>query len=299
MTSRLRAAYERGRTTYEQGREFGMRVREGVEATFIGACMRRMYGIDGRNRAVTLAGQAFVGFIPLMIVVASFWPLRGDDEDVGDNIIDGLDLTGSTADAVEMLFGSPPSASGGITLIGYIILIMSLSSFSRSMQRLFEAIWELGPRGLRGTFESLGATLLLLACFVLVGYAGVLVGKLPLSRLLTLPVTVLVLTPVWVLLIRMMTSRRIEARHLLLSGVLFAVAQVLVGWATQIYFPHLIAVDAQRYGVIGVAFAFVSWLVVIAYLFVGCAVLGREATDWVTRRWPDLPWERTRTHVIR
>jgi membrane protein len=56
-----------------------------------------------------------------------------------------------------------------------------------------------------------------------------------------------------------------------------------------VYVPHLIEVDAQRYGVIGVAFAIVSWLVIVAYLLVGTAVVGAELGLWVERRGQPRP----------
>ena len=46
----------------------------------------------------------------------------------------------------------------------------------------------------------------------------------------------------------------------------------------ELYVPRLLQTEADRYGVIGVAFALVSWLVLVAYLLVGSAVVGVELT---------------------
>ena len=55
-----------------------------------------------------------------------------------------------------------------------------------------------------------------------------------------------------------------------------AVAQVVVSWAGSIYVPLLIERNIERYGVIGVAIALISWLVVLALLIVVSAVIGAQ-----------------------
>ena len=58
----------------------------------------------------------------------------------------------------------------------------------------------------------------------------------------------------------------------------------MVAVITSQYVPHLITGNSLRYGVIGVAFAIISWLVIVGYLIVGSAVIGAELGVRVERR---------------
>jgi membrane protein len=267
----------------EQLNDAVRRLRAWWGANLLGASLLKMYEIDGRNRAITLAGQAFIALIPLLIVVAS-WNTGTGDTGLDDAIVDQFNLQGSTADAVHILFSAPPAATSGISLFGFIILIFSLSSFARSLQRLYEAVWDLPKRGVRGTLDGLGGTAILIIAFGCIAWIGSIPANASHNRLIALPFQLLLAIPMWVLFIRLMLSRRRTARDVLVSAIVSSLAQVLLSWGTQVYVPHLIEVDAARYGVIGVAFALVSWLVILAYLLVGSAVFGAELTAWIQHR---------------
>jgi uncharacterized BrkB/YihY/UPF0761 family membrane protein len=264
----IKDAFERGRAWWD--------------SNLLGTSLLKMYEIDGRNRAITLAGQAFIALVPLLIVLAS-WHLGPGDQGIDDAIVDYFNLQGSTADAVYTLFSRPPSATGGITLFGFILLVISLGSFARSMQRMYEAVWELPKRGVLGTLDGLGGTALLIIAFSGLAWIGSLFASVTHNRLIALPIQLLLAVPMWVLFIRLMLSRRRSARDVLPSAIVSSLAQVILSWGTQVYVPHLIEVDAQRYGVIGVAFAIVSWLVIVAYLLVATAVVGAELGAWLKR----------------
>lgn len=236
-----------------------------------------MFEIDARNRAITIAGQAFIALIPLLIVLAGW--TADSDSDIGDRVIDYFNLSGSTADAVETLFASSPSPAGGFTLLGFAILVFSVGSFARSVQRTYESAWRISRRGFRGTVDGLTGALTLLITLGGLAWIGDALTETALPRPLILALQILIAIPFWVVFIRLMLSRRVTARQALPSALISTVGQVLLSWWTQLYVPHLIEVDAQRYGVIGVAFAIVSWLVIVSYLLVGSAVLGAELTD--------------------
>ncbi|MGH1562297.1 hypothetical protein [Mumia sp. DW29H23] len=245
------------------------------DASFPGRCMRRMYAIDGRNRAITLAGQAFIALIPLLVVVSG-WLSRDGNQQFADLLIEYFELSGSSAEAVNALFARPPDATGGLTLLGFVILLFSVGSFSRSLQRLYELAWGLEPAPrVRSTFSGLGGVAFMLAMFTLVGWIGHLLGPAGIV------IQALVSVPLWLVFIRIELGGRADLEDLLPAAVLSTVVQLAAGWWTHLYVPHLIAIDAQRYGVIGVAFAIVAWLVIVAYVLVGTAVVGYELSGWM------------------
>lgn len=256
-------------------------------ASFIGSCATRMMEIGSRDRAVTIAGQAFIALIPLMILIAG-WTDRTGDGGFGETLITYFKLSGSSAEAVRSLFEAPPSATGGTSLIGLVILLISIGSFSRALQRLYESAWRLPRKGMRGTMSGLAGLGTLIA--VLFGHAWLVhvLGPSPIPRAASLAIETATIFPLWALFMWLMVSRRIEYRVLLVSAAICAAGQVGLSWWTRLYVPHLIATDADRYGVIGVAFALVSWLVLVAYLLVGSAVVGVELTDRMRRADPPL-----------
>jgi membrane protein len=176
-------------------------------------------------------------------------------------------------------------------VLGAVILLVSTGGFARSLQRTYEKAWSLPVRGMRGTVEGIGGMFVLVTVLGLLTWLSHLVG----GRLLALPIQVAVGIPLWLLFTSMMLSRRIPRRQLLPGAVVTAVGQVALGWWTAVYVPRLIATDAAKYGVIGVAFALVSWLVVVAYLIVASAVIGSVAGRSAAVTPPDPPGRTSRS----
>ena len=61
-----------------------------------------------------------------------------------------MGLDGATAAVVRQLVARPPNASEPVTVVGLALLVFSVLGFARSLQRTFEAAWELPRSGLRG-----------------------------------------------------------------------------------------------------------------------------------------------------
>ncbi len=69
-----------------------------------------------------------------------------------------------------MLFDSPPNASGGLSILGLVILLVSVDSFARSVQLTFEIAWGMEPRRPRRLL------LRLVGMLVLLGVIGAVLG---------------------------------------------------------------------------------------------------------------------------
>ena len=263
-----------------------------LRASLVGRILTALFEIGVKDRALTLAGQAFLALIPLLIVLASA-ANASDPLAVGDWLIGRFALTGPTAEAVRSLFTRPPGATGGIGVISIVVLLFSVSSFARSMQRAYELAWDLPPRAARRTASGLVGALALIAALGGLAYLSVLAKGLPGGRLTSVLTQVLLAVPAWWLASYLLLSGRVRWRSLLPGAVVSAVAQVLVSWAGSIWVPYLLRRDAGRYGVIGVAIALISWLVVLSFLVVASAVVGAQigpviaagpAADRLTRR---------------
>ena len=81
---------------------------------------------------------------------------------------------------------------------------------------------------------------------------------------------------VWLLLSDQLLSRRIALRRLVPGALVGGIGQTAVNVCSGFWMPHLVGQNADRYGVIGVTFAIVSWLIVIGIAVVLLAVTSAE-----------------------
>jgi membrane protein len=272
------------------------RVADRVAGSFVVACFMRYLRIAGRDRILVLAGQAFTALIPLLLVIAALGP---NDGTLGRGIIDRIKLTGSAADAVRTLFARPPGAGGAITLTGAVVLFFSILSYTRSLQRTYEAAWGLPSTGWRGTVHGLAGVALMLSQIVGLALLSGLIRRLPtggaLAFLLPAPLAVLL----WLQLQRLLLSGRVTRRRLLPGALVAGAGQVVISVYSSTWMPHLISENAARYGVIGVTFALLTWLIVVSAAMVVVAVVSAEAGAWRGRPHVSVPAQGAPAHPSR
>lgn len=236
-------------------------------------CVRTFQLIEGRDRVLMLAGQGFIALVPLLVVVASLTGASGAGG-VGEGLVERWGLTGSAAAAVTSLFAYPPGATGGVTLFSAGLLLFSLNGFARSVERTFQGAWGLRRTGFRGKVDRTAGLAVLLGAGFAAGWVRQRLDTVPAGLVLGLAAQAAVVVGGWVLGTSLMLSRRVPTRSLLGGAVLSTVLQLVVGWGTALYVPELVARNAERYGVVGVALALVTWLLAVASVIVGAAVVG-------------------------
>jgi membrane protein len=252
------------------------RVAGRVARSFIVACLLRYLSISGRDRILVLAGQAFTALIPLFIIFAALGPHDGA---AGKGIINRFHLTGSAAESVHTLFARPPDAGGAITVTGALVLLFSTLSYARSLQRTYEAAWHLPSAGWRGTMQGLGGVALMLAQIVALAILSALLRRLPTGGTLAFLFPAPVAALLWLQLQRLLLSGRVSRRRLLPGALTAGAAQVVISIYSATWMPHLISENASRYGVIGVTFALLTWLIVVSAAIVVAAVVSAEAGE--------------------
>ena len=67
----------------------------------------------------------------------------------------------------------------------------------------------------------------------------------------------------------------VSARALAPGAVLFGIVMLLVRPVTSIWLTRALESSANRYGSIGVAFTYLAWLYVIAWILLATAVVGQ------------------------
>jgi membrane protein len=244
------------------------------------ACLRRFIAIEGALQATVLSAQAFTSLIPFMVVAAAFAP---GDSDLADAIVKRFGLKGESAQSVQQLFASSGETKSAITWISIAILLLSALSFTRAMQRVFQRAYERPSGGgvrdaRRGLAWLVGLGLWLTITSPLheslqdVGGLVFAVGLATFTGFL-----------LWLGTPALLLGER-DWRRLAPGAAVSGLLGALLGVASSIYVPIAMDWSAKRYGLIGIAFAFQSWLLVAAFMVVIGAVVGATVVEVVRGR---------------
>ncbi|MBJ7454328.1 MAG: YihY/virulence factor BrkB family protein [Blastococcus sp.] len=251
-----------------------------LETTFPGRSIGHFVALQGLDRAVVLASQAFTALIPLLILVTALAPADRSDV-VAEAIVRRFALTGESAAAVTQLFAS--TGSGSIGVLSVFLLLFSGISLARRLQRMYLQAWAVqAPPGVGGAVNAaMGLAVLILGIGLLYA-ARSLVGSV-----LVAPVSAVAGFVVWLSVPWLLLDRRISWRRLIPSAALTAAGTSIYGVASTIYMPRLFASYSERYGLFGVTLALIGWLLCIALIVVAstavATVLDRDQSSWARR----------------
>ena len=246
-----------------------------LEATFLGRCIRRFISMEGIDRSLVLASQAFTALIPLLLLVSTLAP-RDEEDMVAGAIVKKFHLEGDSAEAVHLLFSVPPDATSSLSALSVLLLLFSGVSFTRRMQRMYRSGWGLPKSGVRSNlFAALGLVVLIVEAAVLY-LVRALVRALPWDLLLMLPITMITGAVLWTSIPYLLLDRRVHWRRLLACGALAGVATSLYSLATAVYMPGLVERYTTEFGLFGVTIAIIGWLLVISAIIVASTAIGAE-----------------------
>ena len=245
-----------------------------LDNSFGGRCVGSFVALQGVDRAMAIASQALTALIPLLLLVSALAP-RSDADVVSDAIIRRFELTGSAAEAVQLVFVHSGESSTGI--VSLLLLVISGTSLARRIQRMYLQAWQLQPlpsvRGSVNATLGLGA---LLVQFALLYLLRSLVRTLPFEWVVGTPLSLLASLVLWTSIPWLLLDRRIHWRRLVPGAVMAAVGVSVYGFATTIYMPRLMENYNERYGLFGVTLALIEWLLCIALILVTTTVVATE-----------------------
>lgn len=251
----------------------------GAVVDFGTAILRRFVQVEGAQQATVLAAQAFTSLIPFLVVASAFGP---EESDIADRINERFDIHGSAARSVEALFNDAGEVESAVTWVSIVILVLSATSFTRALQRMFQRAYATEPSHWKESWRGL-AWLAAFALWAVVSsalreglsdFAGV-VFAVALST--ALGFVVWLATPAMLL-------GSMDWRRLLPGAMVSAVLGALLGAASSIYVPVLLTWSADRYGLIGVAFSIQSWLLAASFVVVIGAVVGAVTSERFAHR---------------
>jgi membrane protein len=222
------------------------------------------------DRAMTIAAQFFTSVFPIIIIMAS-WLRREQYEQVASS----LDIPPQARVVLsEALRGTSVDALG---IVGLLAVLISATSLSRALTRAFSAVWSLAR--VRGrffdTWRWLAAVLVLTLSAVVTRVAVDLVQGLPPRQLWSTGIHLVISAVLAVFVPWLLMGGRIRVRCLIPGGIIFAIMMLVVRPAGAVYLSFALESSAERYGPIGVAFAYLTWLYIISFTMLLSAVIGQ------------------------
>ena len=236
--------------------------------------LRALIKINLFDRSMTLAAQAFTSLFPLLILVAVLRPRRSGNE-LGEGLADSLGLDPDASAALEVALPAASTAANSFGLIGILVTVLSATSFSRALVRLYAGIWDVPrPPGLRGLWRLVATLLGLVVLVLLLTFVRRVLQGVPLSTVAEAVVACLLGALIWTWVPWVLLAGRVPARLLVPSGVLMGAAMVVLTIAGRIYLPRALSSATRQYGALGISFTYVSWLFVLMLALVTTAVTG-------------------------
>jgi membrane protein len=233
------------------------------------------------DRAMTLAAHAFTSVIPILIVLAA---VRSRVDEASTPIFTEMGFDEHTADLLQASLPTGSQELRATGVVGLIILLIAATSVSRALERSLRKIWRTPPVRFRFAWRWAAATLI-----TVVGVALVMAARLLLTGTAALVpvefvVEVVLWAATWWTASWIAVNRRISLRQLLPGAALAGIGFAVAGRLGHAFLPPILADSASRFGILGVAFTYIGWLLVLASVLLVSAVIGRVAYVTYTRR---------------
>ncbi|RZU49438.1 membrane protein [Krasilnikovia cinnamomea] len=226
------------------------------------------------DRSMTLAAQAFTSIIPVLILMGAL---------IGPGDSSRLMEIAGLPDAARSMFVDAVRQGelGAFGLVGSLLVLVSSTGLARALARAYTAVWgaRQAPSGARAAWRWF-ATVLTLAMFMvgtrLLGWAT---RDLPLPHLSLALLQFAADCAVATLLPWLVLGSAVRPRLLAAGGLIFALAMIFLRPAGEVFLPIALRSSADRYGTIGVAFAYIGWLYVVSFCLLLTAVLGQVIAE--------------------
>ncbi|MEY9964760.1 membrane protein [Streptacidiphilus sp. MAP12-16] len=253
---------------------WGRRVRRAWRRSWVYRFGGRARDVELMHRALGFAALGLVTLVPLLIVVAAAYPVRG--EGFAGWLVDGLGVTGTPATTVRNLFSAPQRVLGTTSVFSVVAGVVFGISFSSCIQTGYERIWDLPPGRWHAVWRQLTWLAALTACLFVDVHSGSLLqhgwAEGTFRGLLTYATgTVLFWWGQHLLL-----AGRVSWRQLFPGAFFTALGLVGLRVVSSLVLAPLLASDALTYGAIGTVLLVQSWMIGAGVVVFGGALLGRE-----------------------
>lgn len=236
---------------------------------------RRGSEIELLHRAMAFGALGLVSLVPLLIVVAAADP-------VGRNgfalwIVDGMALSGRSAQAVQQVFSPPGRVLPSTSVISLLALCFFGLTFAAAVQNGYARTWGVTIGALHRAWRQAAWSI------VLVGY---LYADAQTRGVIGDPVRIPVNLCGGVLFFwwgqHFLLREQVGWRALLPGAVATMAGLVGLRVFSYLVFAPLIVSSAVSYGAVGTVLMVECWLVGVGFVFFGGALLGRHGYEHLT-----------------
>jgi membrane protein len=235
--------------------------------------VRDLRDLEFVDRGMTLAAHVFTSILPILIVVGA---LRATLEPRADAIFaEHLGFNDATA---EMLDKSLPSGTQELRatgVVGVALLVIAATSFARALERSLQTIWRTPKVSIKFAWRWLAAVAAVIIGVALIVATRIIVrggGAIPVIEFIA---EVAIWTALWWIAGWIVINRRVSLRELLPGALLAGVAFAIAGQVGRIVLPPILAEAASRFGVLGLAFSYIGWLLVLSCILLIAVTAGR------------------------
>jgi membrane protein len=260
------------------------------------ATVHQMNRLEPFDRAMTLAAQAFTSIFPVVIVTFSLLP-QDDSGRLGGRVAQALALPESTRSALAGALPDDPEQATTFGVLSLLIVLVSATSFSRALTRMYAKAWSVRGPGWRSPWRWIAAILAIISCTV-----GLQIAQRTASGLgwtaAALLLTCVVNTMLWTWVPSVLLAAEVPWRYLAPGGALMGAATVALYFASKVYMPSAMSYADDHFGELGVAFTCIGWLFAVAFVLIVATVVGvvmaREPgpASRFLARWSSLPADR-------
>jgi membrane protein len=230
------------------------------------------------DRALALASKLFIAILPLSILCTAV--VSG--QDFGTELVARFGLTGEGAHAARVLFASPTQVQGGIGLLGLVILVSSILSFARALERVYLDTWQLPAADTAAVRSRLKWLVGLIVYLVVLSPLKTGLNGLGAESAMRF-VSAVGASALFLWTPSVLLGGRVPWRRLLPTAAVTGGAILVLGIGSAIVMPGVVSHNTERYGLIGFTFSMVSWLFVAALVVIAAAVLGKLLDDELAR----------------
>jgi membrane protein len=271
-TSRVAALRSRARRVRAELRSTAQRI------PIVGRLLREFVRIEFIDRCMLIAAQGLLALVPMLVVLAAFFP-HVTDNALGElTDVTGLGAAGSREMSSDLDTEQVRAQTG---LVGLAITVFSATSFARALLRMYERVWERphigGLVGTRRCFVWLVGWLLVLQ--IIGALHTVLSGDTLAGDMARGGARMVAMTGIWWATSWLLLFGRVGWLRLLPGAALTGVVSVLYVQVSRVWMPPYVAANARQFGTLGIILSLSTWLIGLGAVLVGSALVGRVVIE--------------------
>ncbi len=241
---------------------------------FVLRVMRGLGDIQLVDRGMTLAAHVFTSVIPILIVAGAVSSRL--DRTSSTIFAEHLGLDAPTAEILEKSLPGGEQELRATGVIGVILLVIAATSFARALERSLRAIWHTPSVGIRFAWRWLVAVVaVIIGVVLIVATRIIVVGEWVATPVIEFIAEVVLWSALWWIACWIVINRQVSLRELLPGSVIAGVGFAIAGLLGRVILPPLLADSALRFGVLGIAFTYIGWLLVLSLILLISVTVGR------------------------